>query len=59
MMRFKVDEYRVKEKGREYSVLVFPFVKYMSFTFFFLLGCLHFEDLKEIFIRIFSIMSSW
>ena len=28
------------------------------FTFFFLLGCLHFEDLKEIFIRIFSIMSS-
>ena len=29
MIRFKVDEYRVKEKGREYSVLVFPFVKYM------------------------------
>lgn len=29
MVRFKVDEYLVKEKGREYSVLVFPFVKYM------------------------------
>ena len=29
LIRYKVDEYTVKEKGREYSVLVFPFVKYM------------------------------
>jgi hypothetical protein len=29
LVRFKVDEYVVKEKGKEYSVLVFPFVKYM------------------------------
>ena len=28
-MRFKVDKYLVKEKGKTYSVLVFPFVKYM------------------------------
>ena len=29
MIRFKVDEYVVREKGKEYSILVFPFVKYM------------------------------
>lgn len=29
MERFKVDEYIVIEKGREYSVLVFPFVEHM------------------------------
>lgn len=29
MERFKVDEYEVRLKGRTYSVLVFPFVKYM------------------------------
>lgn len=29
MKRFKADEYVVREKGRDYSVLVFPFVKYM------------------------------
>lgn len=29
MKRFKVDEYIVREKGKEYSVLVFPFIKDM------------------------------
>ena len=29
MKRFKVDEYIVKEGNREYSILVFPFIKYM------------------------------
>lgn len=29
MLRFKVDEYKVREKGREYSVIVFPFMEYM------------------------------
>lgn len=29
LKHFKVDEYVVREKGRDHSVLVFPFVKYM------------------------------
>lgn len=29
MIRFKVDEYQVREKGRTYAVIVFPFVEYM------------------------------
>ena len=29
MFRFKVDEYIVKEKGKQYSVLVFPYIKHM------------------------------
>lgn len=29
MKRFKVDEYKVIEKGRTYSVIVFPFIEYI------------------------------
>ena len=29
MFRFKVDEYIVKEKGKQHSVLVFPYIKHM------------------------------
>lgn len=29
MKRFKVDEYKVTEKGKTYSIIVFPFIKYM------------------------------
>ena len=29
MNKFKIDEYRVWEKGREFSVLVFPKIEYM------------------------------
>lgn len=29
MLRYKVDEYRVWEKGKEYSVLKFPFIEHM------------------------------
>ena len=29
LVRFKVDEYKVKEKGKEYSIVVFPFIEHM------------------------------